>query len=104
MNNKGKIILPIRYSDIGEAAPGLVWTYQNGNELVGLATTTGKVLIEPKYGSVESFDDNLAKVNSGEWYDDEEEIGQLTKHQRAFSEGDWRVINSKSIEIVPPIY
>ena len=104
MNNKGKIILPIRYSDIGEAAPGLVWTYQNGNELVGLATTTGKVLIEPKYGSVESFDDNLAKVNSGKWYDDEEEIGRLTKHHRAFSEGDWGVINSKGIEIVPPIY
>ena len=62
------------------------------------------MLIEPKYGSVESFDDNLAKVNSGKWYDDEEEIGRLTKHHRAFSEGDWGVINSKGIEIVPPIY
>lgn len=104
INTKGIIILPLNYSHIDLAAPGLVWIYKNGKELVGLATTKGQLLIEPKYGKVEPFNDNLAKVNSGQWYDEEEDYGRTSKHYRAFSEGKWGIINTKGVEVVPAIY
>lgn len=102
MNYQGEIILPLAYSFIESAAPGLVWIYKNGQELVGLSTLEGNVLIEPKYGKVEPFSNNLAKVNCGRWYDDNE--NHIYSRSRKYSEGLWGIINIEGIEVVLPLY
>ena len=102
MNYQGEIILPLAYSFIESAAPGLVWIYKNGQELVGLSTLVGNVLIEPKYGKVEPFSNNLAKVNCGRWYDDNE--NHIYSRSRKYSEGLWGIINIEGIEVVLPLY
>ena len=102
MNCQGEIILPLNYSSIKSAAPGLLWIYKDHGEKVGLVSTGGRVLLEPIEGKAEPFINGFAKINKGHWYDEEDEDGHRTS--REYSEGPWSVINTDGEEVVPPLY
>ena len=100
---KGNIVLPFEYSSIEFAAGGLVWIHKD--QKIGLATTGGKVLIEPCYGKVEPYVNGFAKVNNGYWYEYDEDNDSPVVHTiTEYSEGKWGLINSEGILILPPIY
>lgn len=100
---KGNIVLPFEYSSIGLATGGLVWIHKD--QKIGIATTSGKVLIEPCYGKVEPYVNGFAKVNNGYWYEYDEDNDSPVVHTiTEYSEGKWGLINSGGILILPPIY
>lgn len=103
IDSKGNTIIPFHYSYIDLAAPNLVRIYKNGRELIGLATTDGKIIFEPSYGKVEVLKDGLVTFNNGHWYDEEEDERPYRK-SREFSMGKWGVINMSGEVVLPTIY
>lgn len=103
IDSKGNTIIPFNYSYIDLAARNLVRIYKNGRELIGLATTDGRIIFEPTYGKVEVLKDGLVTVNNGHWYDEEEDERPYRK-SREFSMGKWGVINTSGEVVLPTIY
>lgn len=97
MSTVGRPILPCIYASIRSATLGLLWI-ENEKRQTGLATTDGRILIEPKYGKVESFIGSFAKVNSGSWHYDEDD------RDWNYYEGKWGVIGIDGNEALSPIY
>lgn len=87
------------------AFEGLIWINEcfSCNKEIGLATTDGKILIEPCYGKVEPFINGFAKVNKGHWYDDEDEE-YPHRTTRKYREGYWGIINTLGEIVLPTIY
>ena len=87
------------------AFDGLVWISElfGGNKEIGLATTDGKMLIEPCYGKVEPFVNGFAKVNKGHWYDDEDDEYPYRTTSK-YREGYWGIINILGEIVLPTIY
>lgn len=87
------------------AFEGLVWINEcfSCNKEIGLATTDGKILIEPCYGKVEPFISGFAKVNKGHWYDEEDEE-YPNRTTRKYREGYWGIINTLGEIVLPTIY
>ena len=103
-DSKGNTIVPFHYSYIDLMAPNLVRIYKNGRELIGLATTDGKIIFEPTYGKVEMLKDGLVTVNNGHWYDEEEDERPSYRKSREFAMGQWGVINMSGEVVLPTIY
>lgn len=100
---KENIVLPFDYSSIEFATDGLVWIHKD--QKIGLATTDGKVLIEPCFGKIEPFENGFAKVNNGYWFEYEEDNDSPVHNTKMeYSEGKWGLINSEGILILPSIY
>ena len=100
---KGNIVLPFEYSSIEFASSGLVWIHKD--QKIGLATTDGKILLTPQYGKVEKFISGFAKVNNGYWFEYDEDNDSPVVHTiTEYHEGEWGLINSEGILILPPIY
>ena len=103
IDSNANVVLQFEYSTIASAGPGLVWIYKD--EKIGLATTYGKVLLAPKYGKVEPFENGYAKVNDGHWYEYEEDYGRHSvRTVKEYSEGKWGVINSDGLLILPTVF
>lgn len=102
LNSRGRITLPLIYSSIKLAWGDMVWIYTNNNELIGLATINGDILIEPCFGKVEPISNGYAKVNAGRWYNEEDEYSNSVN--RKYSEGAWGVIDTSGRLVVPTAY
>ena len=101
----GREIIPCIYGNIRKATQSLLWIETKDKERIGLADINGEILIEPKYGRVQHFENNLALVNCGYWNEYEEEsYCHAVRTSREYVEGLWGAINKEGIEIVPPIY
>lgn len=97
LSKTSEVIFPCVYLSISVAAPGLVWI-ENKNKEHGLATIDGRILIEPKFGQVDSFIDGIAKVNIGRWnYDNDDREWQLIGSK-------WGTISLDGHEVIPPLY
>ncbi len=97
-------LIPCSYSSITPAALGRFWIYKDRNEVVGLASTDGKILIEPKYGKVEPYVNGYAKVNDGHWFDEKEERTYSIHTYREFALGKWGIIDINGNVVVPTMY
>ena len=86
------------------ASEGIVWIYENNREKIGLATTTGELLIEPSYGKVEPFVMGYAKVNNGYWSDAKKYGDYSCYTKRTFINGKWGVIDSSGKLVIPMEY
>lgn len=103
IDSNANVVLQFEYSTIDSAGPGLIWIYKD--KKIGLATTYGKVLLAPKYGKVEPFENGYAKVNDGHWYEYEEDYGRHSvRTVKEYSEGKWGVINSDGHLILPTVF
>jgi hypothetical protein len=63
LNKKGEIVIPAKYTDIGEFHEGMCKVYINGS--YGFMDTTGKIVIAPKYKKVGDFINGVSRTPLG---------------------------------------
>ena len=109
INSLGEQILAFEYSSIlpyGTSGTQLL-VYKDKDELMGLATVDGQILIEPKYKKIEKLSDFYVMISdNGEWHEVKREHTCVfeNKYSKIYYGGKWGVADMNGKIIVPMLF